>query len=166
VHDASLAGSGPQVAAVATVADPTAVPATASAAAPSRILVVDDNRDAADSLAFLLRREGSEVRVAYDGMDALGSALEFRPDVVLLDVGLPKLYGHEVARRIRESRGAEVMIVAVTGWGQEEDRRRTREAGFDHHLTKPVAFEKLRELLARPRAAPTDAISGVDGNAA
>jgi signal transduction histidine kinase/ActR/RegA family two-component response regulator len=121
-----------------------------------RLLVVDDNKDAADSLAFLLRARGNEVRVAYDGLEAVDTAVQFRPDAVLLDVGLPKLYGHDVARRIRESRGDEVLIIAVTGWGQDEDRRRSREAGFDHHLTKPVAFDALQALLSKARPAATE----------
>jgi CheY-like chemotaxis protein len=121
-----------------------------------RVLVVDDNKDAADSLAFLLRARGNDVRVAYDGLEAVDTAVQFRPDAVLLDVGLPKLYGHDVARRIRESRGDEVLIIAVTGWGQDEDRRRSREAGFDHHLTKPVAFDALQALLSKARPAATE----------
>jgi CheY-like chemotaxis protein len=113
-----------------------------------RILVVDDNRDAADSLALLLRSNGSEVRIAYDGLEALGAALAFQPHVVLLDIGMPKLDGYGAARRIRESRRNEVLIIAITGWGAEEDRRRAFEAGFDHHLTKPVQFDALMKILA------------------
>ena len=114
-----------------------------------RILVVDDNKDAADSLGFLLRTHGADVHIAYDGLEAVGAAIAFGPDVVLLDIGLPKLYGYEVAQRIREARGKEVLLIAITGWGQEEDRRRSREAGFDHHLTKPVQFEQLLRLIAK-----------------
>ena len=114
-----------------------------------RILVVDDNKDAADSLAFLLRTYGTEVSVAYDGLEAVGNAVAFKPDVVLLDIGLPKLYGYDVAKRIREARGKDVLLIAITGWGQEEDRRRALEAGFDHHLTKPVQFEPLLRLIAK-----------------
>jgi signal transduction histidine kinase/CheY-like chemotaxis protein len=114
-----------------------------------RILVVDDNKDAADSLAFLLRAYGTEVNVAYDGLEAVGNAVAFKPDVVLLDIGLPKLYGYDVAKRIRESRGKDVLLIAITGWGQEEDRRRAFDAGFDHHLTKPVQFEPLLRLIAK-----------------
>jgi PAS domain S-box-containing protein len=117
-----------------------------------RILVVDDNRDAADSLAVLLRANGGDVRVAYDGLEAVGGAISFKPDVVLLDIGLPKLYGYDAARRIREARGKEVLLIAITGWGQEEDRRRAHEAGFDHHLTKPVQFEALAKILAKQLA--------------
>ncbi len=117
------------------------------AARPRRILVVDDNRDAADSLSMLLHTGGHEVRVAYDGLEAVGAAVAFRPDVVLLDIGLPKLSGYEAARRIRDARGSEVLLVAVTGWGQAEDRRRAQEAGFDHHLTKPVDPEAIARLI-------------------
>jgi PAS domain S-box-containing protein len=117
-----------------------------------RILVVDDNKDAADSLAMLLKTNRSEVRVAYDGLEAVGAAVAFQPDVVLLDIGLPKLYGYEAARRIREARGKDVLLIAITGWGQEEDRRRAFEAGFDHHMTKPVKFDHLLALIARESA--------------
>ena len=114
---------------------------------PRRILVVDDNRDAADSLCMLLKARGHEVRVAYDGLEAVGAAVAFRPEVVLLDIGLPKLSGYEAARRIREAGGAGTLLIAVTGWGQEEDRRRAREAGFDHHLTKPVDPLAISRLI-------------------
>ncbi|HEY2933568.1 MAG TPA: ATP-binding protein [Acidobacteriota bacterium] len=118
------------------------------------ILVVDDNRDATEGLAILLRMMGHEVHTAHDGLEAVGAATVLRPDVVLLDIGLPKLNGYEAARRIREQAGGEMMLIALTGWGQEEDRRRSIEAGFDHHLTKPVEFDVLRNLLAKvpPRA--------------
>jgi PAS domain S-box-containing protein len=112
-----------------------------------RILVVDDNRDAADSLCMLLKARGHDVRVAYDGLEAVGAAVTFQPEAVLLDIGLPKLSGHEAARRIREALGSGVLIIAVTGWGQEEDRRRAREAGFDHHLTKPVEPADIARLV-------------------
>lgn len=114
-----------------------------------RILVVDDNRDAAESPAEVLRRAGHEARVAYDGLGAVEAAGQFRPDVVLLDIGLPKLNGHDVARRVRgRPWGRGMVLVAVTGWGQDEDRRRAREAGFDHHLTKPVDPAALDRMLA------------------
>jgi two-component system CheB/CheR fusion protein len=125
------------------------------AAAPGkvarRILVVDDNRDAADSLCMLLTSRGHDVRVAYDGLEAVGAAVTFQPDVVLLDIGLPKLSGNDAARRIREARGEGVLLVAVTGWGQEEDRKRAHEAGFDHHLTKPVDPQAIARLIDQPR---------------
>ena len=112
------------------------------------ILVVDDNRDSADSLAMLLSLRGHEVQAAHDGPDALRMLGTFRPQVILLDIGLPGMSGYEVARRIRESRGfRDVKLVALTGWGQEEDRRRTREAGFDHHLVKPADPVELERIL-------------------
>ncbi|HET9233148.1 MAG TPA: response regulator, partial [Candidatus Eisenbacteria bacterium] len=113
-----------------------------------RILIVDDNRDAADSLAILLRMADHDVRTVHDGLEALDAATDFEPEVVLLDIGLPKLNGYEVARHIRELKGGrDRLLVAMTGWGQKEDHRRSREAGFDHHLTKPVEFSTLMNLL-------------------
>jgi PAS domain S-box-containing protein len=127
-----------------------AAPAARNAFAARRILIVDDNRDAADSLGMLLKMLGNQVRTARDGLEAVGAAEEFHPDVVLLDIGLPKLNGYEAARRIRAQRGGDgMLLVAMTGWGQPEDRRRSREAGFDHHMTKPVEFNDVKELLAR-----------------
>jgi CheY-like chemotaxis protein len=114
---------------------------------PHRVLVVDDNADAAESLGMLLEVRGNAVRIAYDGLEALEAADAFDPDIVLLDIGMPKMSGYEVARRLRAERGDSVLIVAITGWGQEEDRRRAREAGFDHHFTKPVDYEALIELI-------------------
>jgi PAS domain S-box-containing protein len=114
-----------------------------------RILVVDDLRDAADSMATMLRVIGHETRTAYDGLEAVQTAAAFRPHVVLLDIGLPKINGYEAARRIRsEPWGRNVALVALTGWGQEEDKQRSVEAGFDHHLTKPVDPAALEKLLA------------------
>ena len=121
-------------------------PAAASASQP-RVLVVDDNEDAADSLATLLVVMGFDVRTAYDGPEAITAADEFRPQVALLDIGLPRLSGYDIARHVRASRGDEVLLVAITGWGQEDDRRRAREAGFDHHFTKPADFERLLEVI-------------------
>ena len=135
-----------------------AVPGPATSAAPAtsprRVLVVDDNRDAADSLSMILANRGHDVRVAYDGLEAVGAAIAFDPDVILMDIGLPKLYGYEAAQRIRKARGNGVLLVAITGWGQEEDRRRARESGFDFHLTKPVDPEAIAQLIdeAQPRA--------------
>jgi DNA-binding response OmpR family regulator len=114
---------------------------------PRRILVVDDNRDAAESLSMLLHARGHDVQVAYDGLEAVGAAIAFNPDVVLLDLGLPKLHGYEAARRIRDAKGDQVLLIAVTGWGQDEDRRRSLAAGFDHHLTKPVDPEAISRLI-------------------
>jgi PAS domain S-box-containing protein len=114
-----------------------------------RILVVDDSPDAADSLTLLLRLAGQEVRTAYDGPSALALAQEFRPEVVFLDIGMPGMDGHEVARRLRRLRElAGTLVVALTGWGQEQDRRQSQEAGFDRHLVKPVEPHALNELLA------------------
>jgi PAS domain S-box-containing protein len=114
-----------------------------------RVLVVDDNRDTADSLAVLLRLLGHDLHTAHDGLEAVQAAATFRPDVVLLDIGLPKMSGYEAARSIRRQPWGEGMtLVAVTGWGQEEDKRRAAEAGFDHHLTKPVDPAALERLLA------------------
>jgi PAS domain S-box-containing protein len=115
-----------------------------------KILVADDNRDAANSLALLLRLAGHEVRVAHDGQAALALAGEFHPDCAVLDIGMPDLNGYEVARRLRHSAfGKNVQLIALTGWGQDEDKRRARDAGFDHHLTKPVDRERLDALLAQ-----------------
>jgi PAS domain S-box-containing protein len=120
-----------------------------SAAVLRRILIVDDNRDAADSLGMLLQMMGNEVRTAHDGLDAVAAAAAFQPDVVLLDIGLPKLNGYEVACRIREQPGgAGMLLIALTGWGQDEDRRRSKAAGFDHHMTKPIEFDALKKLLS------------------
>jgi PAS domain S-box-containing protein len=120
-----------------------------TAAARLRILVVDDNRDAADSLAIMLRLAGHEVEMANDGLEAVQAAGAFRPDVVLLDIGLPRMNGYEAARHIREQPwGKDMPLIALTGWGQEEDKRRAQEAGFDHHLTKPVEAEAIQKVLA------------------
>jgi PAS domain S-box-containing protein len=114
-----------------------------------RILVVDDNKDSADSLGMLLKLGGADVQTAYDGPSALEAIRIVRPSVVLLDLGLPGLDGYEVARRVRQDLEArDVVLIALTGWGQEEDRRRTREAGFNHHLVKPVDLEALQSLLS------------------
>ena len=114
-----------------------------------RILVVDDNVDSAESLAMLLQTVGHEVQTAHDGPTGLTAALGFRPDAVLLDIGLPKMDGYEVARRIRLApQLATTPLIALTGYGQESDRQRSREAGFDHHLVKPVDFENLLRILA------------------
>lgn len=117
-----------------------------------RVLVVDDNRDAADSLAMMLRYAGADVSVVYDGFDALDAMPGCHPDVVLLDIGMPGLNGCDLARRIRSDpvHGG-VLLVALTGWGQAADRLRSHEAGIDHHLVKPVDFQMLQEfLLAMP----------------
>jgi PAS domain S-box-containing protein len=114
-----------------------------------RILVVDDNRDSAKSLAMLLKISGHDMHTAHDGLDALEAAERLRPDVVLLDIGLPKLNGHDVCRRIREQPwGKEMVLIALTGWGQEDDRRKSQDAGFDHHMVKPVEYGALLNFLA------------------
>jgi CheY-like chemotaxis protein len=113
-----------------------------------RVLIVDDNRDTAESLALLLRLEGHEVHVAHDGVAGMESAQALRPDIVFLDIGMPGMDGYEVARRFRRQpdlRG--VVLVALTGWGQAEDRERARQAGFDHYVTKPAPVETLQRLL-------------------
>jgi CheY-like chemotaxis protein len=110
--------------------------------------VVDDNVDAAESLALLLRLQGQEVRVAHNGAAALNAARAEPHEIVFLDIGMPVMDGFEVARRLRDQPGAsDLVLVAVTGWGQEEDRRRTRAAGFDYHLVKPVEPSDLERLL-------------------
>jgi hypothetical protein len=114
-----------------------------------RVLVVDDNVDSATSLMMLLQAMGHEVEGAHDGLEALAAAQRFAPDTVLLDIGLPRLNGYEVARRLRsEAAGRSYLLVALTGWGQEEDRTRAHAAGFDHHLVKPVDLEQLGRILA------------------
>ena len=126
-----------------------------SAGGPSsyRILVVDDNRDAANCLAKLLRKSHNDVQTAYDGLEAVEAAAQFRPDLVLMDIGLPRLDGYEAASRIREQPAADaIVLIAVTGWGQEEDRRLSREAGFDYHLIKPIEPAMLQTLLSRLQA--------------
>ena len=119
-----------------------------------RILVVDDNRDATETLAALLQLSGHETATAYDGKSAIEIAESFRPDVLLLDIGMPELNGYEVARRVRALPwGGDTTLVALTGWGQEDDRRRSQEAGFDAHLVKPVDHAQLMQLLASVRDA-------------
>jgi CheY-like chemotaxis protein/anti-sigma regulatory factor (Ser/Thr protein kinase) len=113
-----------------------------------RVLVVDDNPDVVDSLAFLLGELGCEVKTAQDGERALALVEQFRPDVVLLDIGLPTMDGYEVARQIRARGHHRVLLVAVTGYGQSKDRERAREAGFDHHLLKPAEVHQLQTLLS------------------
>jgi len=111
--------------------------------------VVDDNEDAAGSLAMLLELAGYQTLQAHDGVEAIEAAEHFRPDAVLLDVGLPRMNGYEVCRCIREQEwGKDVILVALTGWGQEADRRRSEEAGFDAHMVKPPDQETLKKLLA------------------
>ena len=126
---------------------------TDSKAPPRRVLIVDDNEDAANSLAMILELGGHETASVYTAVDALQRAAAFRPDVVLLDIGLPGMDGYEVAQKIRELPGLrDIRLVAVTGYGRSDDRRRARDAGFDDHLTKPVEFALLERTLAGIRA--------------
>jgi signal transduction histidine kinase len=124
-------------------------PPSGEATRGRRILLADDNRDAAESLAIILRLEGHEVSLAHDGGTALQLFEAIRPDVALLDIGMPRDNGYDVARRIRATpRGDSVLLIALTGWAQDADKERARQAGFDHHLTKPVEPERVIELLA------------------
>lgn len=121
----------------------------AKATTARRVLVVDDNRDAAESLAVYLQFGGHTVKTAYDGIEAVEEAESFRPDIILLDIGMPNLNGYEVCRRIRETAwGKSITVIAQTGWGQEDDKRRTREAGFDDHLVKPVDPVTVTKIVA------------------
>ena len=121
--------------------------ASPAAAVPRRVLVVDDNADAAAALDLLIKSLGHETCVVNDGAQAIEKAKEFRPDIVFLDIGMPGLDGYEVARRLRRLKKRPLRIVAVTGWGQEADRRRSLEAGFDLHLVKPVEVADLAQAF-------------------
>jgi CheY-like chemotaxis protein len=145
------------------VATDAAEPRIAVAALPHtrgsglRVLVVDDNRDAAESLAMLLQIEDHTPRVAIDGLGALRAFEDFRPAILLLDIGLPDMDGYEVARRIRAMPGgSDVLLIALTGWGQAEDKRRATEAGFDEHFTKPIGPQLLSLLLDAQRTRRLD----------
>jgi signal transduction histidine kinase/ActR/RegA family two-component response regulator len=119
-----------------------------------RLLVVDDNEDAAETLGLLLELNGNDVRIAHDGSSALATIGDYKPSVVLLDIGMPGMDGYEVARRVRaQPEWKDLVLIALTGWGQEEDRRRSQEAGFNHHLTKPVDLDILLALLSDLRPA-------------
>jgi CheY-like chemotaxis protein len=123
-----------------------------AADAGRRVLVVDDNQDAADTLALLLELMGHRTRTAHDGLAALDAAAEFEPEVVLLDIGLPKMNGYDVCREMRKQPwGRNIYLVALTGWGQAEDQRKASEAGFDRHLVKPVEESVLQKLLDERR---------------
>ena len=135
------------------VSVPAPAPELVTPAAARRVLLVDDNRDSVESLALLLALSGYETETAHDGLEAVRLAASWRPDVVLLDIGLPKMNGYEVCRAIRaETWGRDVPVIALTGWGQDEARQRTAEAGFTAHLVKPVDFPKLTQILAEVRA--------------
>ncbi len=114
----------------------------------TRVVVVDDNQDAANVLALTLKLLGNDVRTAYDGFAAIELAESFRPHAMLLDIGMPRMDGYETARRLRRlPSNPSIILLALTGWGQEEDRRNAHEAGFDHHLVKPVDPMSLHQLL-------------------
>ncbi|MEO8855915.1 MAG: ATP-binding protein [Burkholderiaceae bacterium] len=133
----------------AAVQEAAPVTATSPVARKLRLLLADDNVDFAASLAMLLQSSGHEVAVAHDGLQALEVAAAFQPDMCLLDIGLPRLHGYDLARRLRELPATrDAVLVAISGWGQPEDKRRSREAGFDHHLSKPVEFDQILKLLA------------------
>lgn len=122
---------------------------SAVATAQRRILVVDDNRDSAMTLGMMLKLMGNDIYTVHDGLAAVEAAEQFRPDMILLDIGLPKLNGYDACRHIRQQPWSSGMqIVALTGWGQDEDRRRSKEAGFDHHLVKPADIRSVQEILA------------------
>jgi PAS domain S-box-containing protein len=145
-----LAGMPPSARAAAGQPPAAAPNANAADTEGMRVLVVDDNLDAAEALAMALRMFGCDTRLAHTAQAALALAPEFRPQTALLDIGLPDLNGYELARRMRAlPGGAGLTLIATTGWGQDKDRQRAFEAGFDHHLTKPVDVEQLRGLLAR-----------------
>jgi len=115
-----------------------------------RVLVVDDNVDAAEIMAMLLEFLGHQVQIAHDGVTGFKAAWTFRPDIVLLDVGLPSMNGYEVARCLRrEPETAKIFLVALTGYGREEDRRLSKEAGFNVHVLKPLGIDALRSILAQ-----------------
>ncbi len=150
IAEPALAAVGPEPARKPT--EESSAPAPVGA---RRVLIVDDNADSAESMAVLLRLRGHEVRLAYDGQSALEKAQTFRPDVMFLDLSLPKMDGYEVARRLRlEPEMKDILLVAMTGYGSEEDRQRTQEAGFYTHLIKPVDFDKVEELLSSPPGLP------------
>jgi CheY-like chemotaxis protein len=122
---------------------------TASAKPGLRVLVVDDNHDAAEVLCMLLQSMGAKVEAVDSGPAALAAIPDFRPIVILMDIGMPGMDGNEVARRIRQQpEFNDIKLIALTGWGQEKDRQRSKESGFDHHLTKPVNFQVLKDLIA------------------
>ena len=126
----------------------THVPSGGATLAPRRVLVADDNLDASETLALLLRFDGYEVHVAHDGLEAIELFERLQPDVAILDIGMPGLSGHEVAQRIRaHNTGRPVTLIALTGWGQKADKERAAESGFDFHFTKPVEPTQLSEVI-------------------
>jgi CheY-like chemotaxis protein len=151
------AGAGP-------AGDGTAAPHSAAgrnSQVPHRVLLVDDNRDFAESLATVLRFNGHAVHVAYDGESALAIASQFRPEVALLDLGLPGLDGYGLARALRaDPATSATLLVALTGWGQEKDRERTKAAGFDMHFVKPVDPESIAHVVESVRSGRSAASAG------
>jgi CheY-like chemotaxis protein len=137
--------------------DPKRKPTASVLPTPRRILVVDDNHDAANSLGLLLKLLGAEVHVVYNGRDALEAFATFQPAVILLDIGMPGMDGHEVARRIRQQAAfEEVTLIALTGWGQETDRKRSQAAGFNYHLVKPADIDALASILISLDSPPVE----------
>jgi CheY-like chemotaxis protein len=131
----------------------TTAEASGGAAQGRRVLLVDDSDDAALAMSMLLEALGHEVRTEHDGPRALASIDDFKPDVVVLDIGLPGMSGFDVAREMRKREATQhALLLALTGWGSDADRRSALDAGFDHHLTKPVDVANLEALLAKPRA--------------
>ena len=154
-------GQGTQFTVRLQILDDVPTPSTVAVSSPTSmpaccILIVDDNRDAAMSLASLMELSGNETHTAHDGQEAVETAARLRPDVILLDIGLPKLNGFEACRQIREAPwGKSIVIVALTGWGQADDRRKSLEAGFDGHLVKPADYGELTRLLGALRSTQT-----------
>jgi CheY-like chemotaxis protein len=139
-------------------------PSDSGTAEKRRVLVVDDNVDAALSLSMLLKLDGHEAVAAHDGIAAIEAAEAHRPDVILLDIGLPRMNGHEVCRRLRELPwGKDLVVIAITGWGQGDDRRKSQDAGFDGHLVKPVRYETLAELLRTATSSSDERRDAGDG---
>ena len=120
-----------------------------SLATPLKVLVVDDNVDTVLGFSMLLKASGHDVRTAHDGLSAVETAIAYRPNVVLLDIGLPGLNGYEVAKRLRQHPDLKnTVLIALTGYGQDTDRQASQQAGFDHHLVKPARFDQLKKILA------------------
>jgi CheY-like chemotaxis protein len=132
----------------ASPADPAPAQMQASQPQSRGVVVADDNRDGAEIMALLLNLSGYEVYIAHSGTEALALAAQHRPSIAILDIGMPGMNGYEVATRIRdEPWGAGIQLIAVTGWGQDEDKRKALDAGFDHHLTKPIDPDELQRLM-------------------
>jgi CheY-like chemotaxis protein len=132
-----------------TSADSTLTAQQPPIATPLKVLVVDDNVDTVLGFSMLLKGSGHDVRTAHDGLSAVEKAIEYRPDVVLLDIGLPGLNGYEVAKRLRQNPNLKnTVLIALTGYGQDTDRQASQQAGFDHHLVKPARFDQLKKILA------------------